>query len=51
MPFGYTIVCVPDVPAAGAFHQAALGREGPFVHDSGFYAELATSATALAFAT
>jgi lactoylglutathione lyase len=47
---GYVILYVPDVPKAVAFYEAAFGLQRRFVHESGQYAELATGATALAFA-
>ncbi|URL60217.1 VOC family protein [Luteibacter flocculans] len=50
MRFGYTILYVPDVPAAVAFYEAAFGLHCRFLHESGMYAELETGMTALAFA-
>ena len=50
MRLGYVILYVPDVPAALAFYAAAFGLEQRFLHESGSYGEMATGATALAFA-
>ena len=50
MRFGYTILYVPDVPAAVAFYESAFGLHRRFLDDSGTYAEMETGATALAFA-
>jgi catechol 2,3-dioxygenase-like lactoylglutathione lyase family enzyme len=50
MKLGYVILYVPDVPATVAFYEAAFGLERRFIHESGQYAEMATGATALAFA-
>lgn len=50
MKLGYTIVYVPDVPAALAFYTAAFGLAQRFLHESGTYGELATGETTLAFA-
>lgn len=49
MKFGYTILYVPDVPAALAFYATAFGLETRFLHPGGDYGELETGATALAF--
>lgn len=50
MHFGYTILYVPDVSAAVAFYEQALGLQRRFVDDGGMYAEMETGGTALAFA-
>jgi len=49
MRFGYTILYVPDVPAALTFYTEAFGLEQRFLHPSGDYGELETGATTLAF--
>lgn len=46
---GYTIVYVPDVPAALAFYERAFGLSRRFVDESGNYGELETGAVTLAF--
>lgn len=48
--FGWTILHVPDVPAALAFYERAFGLERRFADPSGEYGELATGSTVLAFA-
>jgi catechol 2,3-dioxygenase-like lactoylglutathione lyase family enzyme len=50
MKFAYTILYVPDVSASLAFFHLAFGLPTRFLHESGTYGELETSATALAFA-
>jgi lactoylglutathione lyase len=50
MHFGYTIVYVPDVPAAIAFYEAAFGFSSRFVSPDSNYAELDTGDTTLSFA-
>ncbi|HSI51258.1 MAG TPA: VOC family protein [Ideonella sp.] len=51
MQFAYTILYVPDVPAAVDFYERAFGLARRFVHEGGQYAEMETGATALAFAS
>ncbi len=51
MKFGYTIIYVPDVPAALAFYERAFGLARRFVDPSSTYGELATGETLLAFAS
>jgi lactoylglutathione lyase len=50
MKFGYTILYVPDVPAAVEFYERAFGLIRRFVHESGQYAEMETGTTTLSFA-
>jgi lactoylglutathione lyase len=50
MPFGYTIISVPDVAASLACFTRAFGLARRFLHESGTYGELETGATTLAFA-
>ena len=50
MEFAYTIVYVSDVASSLVFFERAFGLERRFLHESGTYGELATGATALAFA-
>lgn len=50
MQFAYTILYVPDVPAALAHYEAAFGLTRRFLHESGDYGELETGPTTLAFA-
>jgi lactoylglutathione lyase len=50
MPFGSTIISVPDVAALLAFFTRAFGLARRFLHESGTYGELETRATTLAFA-
>jgi lactoylglutathione lyase len=47
--FGYTIVYVPDVPAALDFYRRAFDLPAGFLHGSGQYGQLDTGATTLAF--
>jgi catechol 2,3-dioxygenase-like lactoylglutathione lyase family enzyme len=49
--FGYTIVYVPDVPAALDFYARAFGFEQGFVSPDGSYGELVTGQTTLSFAS
>ncbi|MCL2455056.1 MAG: VOC family protein [Micrococcales bacterium] len=49
MRLGYTIVYVPDVPAALDFYVRAFGMEIGFLHESGQFGTLATGETTLAF--
>ncbi|MCA0176358.1 MAG: VOC family protein [Proteobacteria bacterium] len=49
MKLGYTILYVPDVPAALAFYEQAFGLARRFVAEGGDFGELDTGATALAF--
>ena len=49
--FGWTILHVPDVPAAIACYERAFGMRRRFVAPGGEYGELETGATALAFAS
>lgn len=49
MRFGYTIIYVPNVPAALHFYQEAFGLEQSFLHESEQYGELLTGDTKLAF--
>lgn len=49
MQFGYTILYVPDVPAALAFYERAFGLPTRFLAEGGDFGELDTGATALAF--
>lgn len=51
MIFRYTIIYVPDVPAALDFHERAFGLSRGFLHEAGDYGELATGDTRLAFAS
>lgn len=51
MQFRYTILYVPDVPAALSFYETALGLEPGFLHESGDYGELVTGPTKLAFSS
>ncbi|TCJ19007.1 VOC family protein [Flaviaesturariibacter flavus] len=48
--FAYTILYVPDVAAAIAFYENALGLQRKFVAPDGSYGELATGSTTLSFA-
>ncbi len=48
---GYVIFYVRDVAKTVAFWQAAFGLTLKFAHEGGDYAELATGATTLAFAS
>src|SRR3712207_6354238 len=41
MRYAFTILYVPDVPAAVDFYERAFGLERRYVHESGAYAELA----------
>ena len=50
MHLGYVIHYVPDVESTVAFYEKAFGLTRRFVHESGFYAEMETGETALAFA-
>ncbi len=50
MKFGYTILYVKNVPASVAFYEDAFGLQRKFVHEEGFYAEMDTGTTTLAFA-
>lgn len=50
MKLGYTILYVKDVPRSVAFYEDAFGLSRRFVHEAGFYAEMDTGATTLAFA-
>ena len=50
MQFGSLILHVRDVAASVGFHERTLGVERRFLYESGAYTELATGATALAFA-
>lgn len=49
MQFGYTILYVPDVPAALAFYEQAFGLTTRFLAEGSDFGELDTGATALAF--
>ena len=49
--FGWTILHVPDVPAALDFYDRAFGLKHRFVDPDGDYGELDTGATVLAFAS
>lgn len=49
MQLGYTILYVKDVPASVEFYEKALGLTRRLIHESGFYAEMETGATTLAF--
>lgn len=51
MIFSHTIFYVKDVLEAVRFYQAAFGIKPKFIHESNFYAELATDGVALAFAS
>ena len=51
MRLAWTIVYVPDVPAALAFWERAFGFSRAFLSDDGDYGELATGDTTLAFAS
>jgi len=51
MQFGYTIIYVPDVPAALTFYEDAFGMTRRFLHEAHTYGELDTGATVLAFAS
>jgi len=51
MQLRYTILYVPDVPAALAFYESAFGLTRGFLHEGGDYGELATGATKLAFSS
>ena len=48
--FGYTILYVPDVPAAITFYETAFGLTLRFMHESNLYAELETGNVILGFA-
>ena len=48
--FGWTILHVPDVPAAIGFYERAFGFRRRFVDPQGEYGELDTGGTTLAFA-
>lgn len=49
MKLRYTILYVPDVPAALEFYEKAFGLERDFLHESGTYGQLRTGETRLAF--
>lgn len=49
MRLGYTIIYVPDVPAALDFYGRAFGLTTAFLHESGQFGQLDTGSTALAF--
>ena len=51
MKFGYTIIYVPDVSASLAFFEKAFGFTKRFLDDLGYYGELDTGETTLAFAS
>ena len=51
MKLGYVVVYVADVGAAINQYHQAFGLEVRFLHESGMYAELATGATVVAFAS
>jgi catechol 2,3-dioxygenase-like lactoylglutathione lyase family enzyme len=51
MIFRYTILYVPDVPAALDFYERAFGLTRSFLHESEDYGELATGETKLAFSS
>lgn len=50
MRFAWTILYVPDVPAALVFYEEAFGLTRRFLHEGNDWGELETGATALAFA-
>ncbi|MCA0177252.1 MAG: VOC family protein [Proteobacteria bacterium] len=49
MQLGYTILYVPDAPAALAFYEQAFGLTTRFLAEGSDFGELDTGATALAF--
>ena len=49
--FSHTILYVKDIPKALVFYKDVFGIEPKFIHESNQYAELATGATTLAFAS
>lgn len=51
MKLGYTILYVPDVPAALAFYEQAFGLARRFLAEGGDFGQLDTGATALAFSS
>ena len=51
MQLGYTLIYVPDVPAAVDFYERAFGLRRRFIHESGQYAEMDTGSTTLSFAS
>jgi lactoylglutathione lyase len=51
MKYGYTIIYVPDVSASLAFFEKAFGFTKRFFDELGYYGELSTGETTLAFAS
>lgn len=51
MKLGYTILYVPDVPAALAFYEQAFGLARRFLAEGSDFGELDTGTTALAFSS
>jgi len=50
MKLGYTIIYVPNVSESLKFFSQTFGFKENFLHESGFYGELETGGTTLAFA-